>query len=241
MKIIILCISSLFVFKTFAQDTIYYDAKRNQLPSSALADYYEIFHRNKKDANKVQVFEYNIDNLIKSEKNYSNYAGKVLDGKYNWYFKSGQLREESNYKDDKKNGNFSTYHQNGKLKRSDEYTMGTLTGGKCFTSAGKDTSYYNYEVESQFPGGTAALNNFLAKEIKYPKEAQKNKIDGRAIVRFVIKPDGSIADLKVMKSAGEELDAEALRVIKSMPKWTPGSLDGVPLNSYYTLPFNFKL
>ena len=74
-------------------------------------------------------------------------------------------------------------------------------------------------------------------KLKYPEAAQKKKIEGRVIVRFVVKRDGAIDDIKV----DPFLDQEAMHLVKSMPKWTPGSQFGLPVNVLYTLPINFKL
>ena len=78
-------------------------------------------------------------------------------------------------------------------------------------------------------------------KLKYPEAAQKKKIEGRVIVRFVVKRDGAIDDIKVVHSIDPFLDQEAMHLVKSMPKWTPGSQFGLPVNVLYTLPINFKL
>jgi TonB family protein len=93
----------------------------------------------------------------------------------------------------------------------------------------------------QFPGGPAALFEFLSKNIQYPKDAEKAKLQGRVIVTFVVKKDGSIADAKVVKSVAPSLDAEALRVINAMPNWTPGKQGGQPVNVKYTVPLTFRV
>ena len=97
------------------------------------------------------------------------------------------------------------------------------------------------EEMPQFPGGPAALFEFLSKNIQYPKDAEKAKLQGRVIVTFVVKKDGSIADAKVVKSVAPSLDAEALRVINAMPNWTPGRQGGQPVNVKYTVPLTFRL
>ena len=97
------------------------------------------------------------------------------------------------------------------------------------------------EQMPQFPGGPAALMEFLSKNVKYPQEAYKNGIQGRVIVTFVINKDGSISDAKVVKSVAPQLDEEALRVVHSMPNWIPGRQNGEPVNVKYTVPITFKL
>jgi protein TonB len=99
-------------------------------------------------------------------------------------------------------------------------------------------------VESmpEFPGGQQALFRFLSENVKYPVIAQENGIQGRVICQFVVNKDGSIVDVEVARSGGDpSLDKEAVRVIKSMPKWKPGKQRGKPVRVKYTVPVNFKL
>ena len=97
------------------------------------------------------------------------------------------------------------------------------------------------EEMPQFPGGAAALMQYLSKNIRYPEEAYKNNIQGRVIVNFIVETDGSITEAKVWRSIHPLLDAEALRVINAMPKWNPGIQGGKPVRVKYTVPVTFKL
>ena len=97
------------------------------------------------------------------------------------------------------------------------------------------------DVMPQFPGGQGELMKFLRNNVKYPAEAQKKKIEGRVIVTFVVNKKGRIIDPTVERSAHPLLDAEALRVIKRMPRWTPGRMNGESVNVKFRLPITFKL
>ena len=97
------------------------------------------------------------------------------------------------------------------------------------------------EKMPEFPGGQDALNRFLVRNIKYPLLAQENGIQGRVVCQFVVNSDGSIVDISVVRGVEESLDKEAIRVIKSMPKWTPGRQGGKSVRVKYTLPIRFKL
>ena len=92
-----------------------------------------------------------------------------------------------------------------------------------------------------FPGGEAALRKFLATEVKYPVIAQENGIQGRVDVKFVIAADGSVTNVEVARPFDPYLDKEAVRVVKSMPKWTPGKQRGKAVKVSYTVPINFVL
>ena len=98
------------------------------------------------------------------------------------------------------------------------------------------------EIKPEFPdGGDKGLLEYISKNIRYPEAAMKNNIQGRVVLQFVIKADGSIGEVKVLRSKGPELDAEAIRVIKSLPKFIPGKVAGKPVNVWYTIPVSFKL
>ena len=99
----------------------------------------------------------------------------------------------------------------------------------------------NVEVNPEYPGGMTELMKFMSTNSKYPKEAQDKGIQGKVVVQFVVDKDGSIVDAKVVKPVDPLLDAEALRIINSMPKWTPGKDKGEAVRTRFTLPINFRL
>ena len=97
------------------------------------------------------------------------------------------------------------------------------------------------EQMPQFPGGPAALMQFLSQNVKYPVEAHKAGVQGRVIANFVVEKDGNITEARIVRSVHPSLDAEALRVIGSMPNWEPGMQNGEPVRVKYTVPITFKL
>lgn len=101
--------------------------------------------------------------------------------------------------------------------------------------------YESVEQMPEFPGGIAAMMRYLSENIKYPPEAAKNNIEGRVVLQFVIDETGQVGDIQVARPVSGELDAEAVRVVKSMPKFEPGRQDGEAVSVWYTLPVVFKL
>ena len=101
--------------------------------------------------------------------------------------------------------------------------------------------YNSVEQMPEFPGGAAGLMRYLQENIKYPPEAAKNNIEGRVIVQFIIDETGQVGEIKVVRPISEELDAEAVRVVKNLPKFEPGRQDGEAVSVWYTLPIVFKL
>jgi TonB family protein len=138
------------------------------------------------------------------------------------------------------------------------YESKTIGVSKIYSESSKSNEYYiglNKETEAdepekvydvveqmpEFPGGPAVLYETLVKSIQYPEEARIKGAQGRAIVTFVVEKDGSISNARVVKSVDPSLDAEALRVINTMPKWNPGKQNGEPVRVKYTAPVRFSL
>lgn len=97
------------------------------------------------------------------------------------------------------------------------------------------------EQQPLFPGGPAALMKYLSENTKYPVVAQENGVQGRVTVQFVVEKDGSISDVHVLGGVDPSLDKEAVRVVKSMPRWTPGKQNGITVRVNYRVPVLFRL
>lgn len=119
-------------------------------------------------------------------------------------------------------------------------------------SSNSESLFYNKpEVENKvfdvvehmptFPGGPAALMKYLADNVKYPDDAQKNGMQGRVVVSFVVECDGSISNVKTVQSVYPSLDSEAVRVVEAMPHWIPGTENGIPTRVRYSVPVSFRL
>ncbi|MBD5210728.1 MAG: energy transducer TonB [Bacteroidales bacterium] len=101
--------------------------------------------------------------------------------------------------------------------------------------------FTSVEQMPQFPGGEAELLKYISSHIKYPAIAMENNVQGRVVVQFVVTKDGSIGEVKVARGKDPDLDKEAVRVVKTLPKFIPGKMNGQAVNVWYTLPINFKL
>lgn len=97
------------------------------------------------------------------------------------------------------------------------------------------------EQMPSFPGGPSALMEWLSNNVKYPVVAQENGVQGRVVVSFVVERDGSITDVNILRGVDPSLDREAMRVVKSMPKWTPGKQNGSAVRVKYQVPVSFRL
>ena len=105
----------------------------------------------------------------------------------------------------------------------------------------KEEIFTAVEQMPQFPGGEAELMKYIANHIKYPTMAAENNIQGRVVVKFVVKKDGSVGEVQVLRGKDPDLDKEAVRVVRTLPNFIPGKMNGQAVSVWFTLPINFKL
>ena len=121
--------------------------------------------------------------------------------------------------------------------------LGLLTANaqKTVVSQSNQNLYDQVEQMPEYPGGMPAMIDFLQTNLKYPEDAVKQKVSGRVMVMFVVETDGSLSNVRVARKVFPSLDAEAVRVVKTMPKWKPGKENGRPVRVNFTLPVVFTL
>ena len=115
---------------------------------------------------------------------------------------------------------------------------GTAQSGNA-TPGDSVKPYSLKEGMPEYPGGLEAMKKFISGSLKYPKEAEEKKITGTVIVGFVVDKDGSVKDAHIVKGLDKSCDAEAVRIVKLMPKWKPGTQNGKPVIVPFNLPINF--
>lgn len=115
------------------------------------------------------------------------------------------------------------------------------TSAMAQTVVEDDAIFLVVENEPEFPGGKDSLYAYIARNIKYPETAKKEKIEGRVFVTFVIEKDGQVSSAKILRDIGGGCGEEAIRVVKSMPKWKPGTQRGNPVRFQFNLPVSFML
>ena len=134
-----------------------------------------------------------------------------------------------------------TQEQTAQEPELEQSVVTTEADNEAVQSKVDDTTFDIVEIAPEFPGGVQELLKYLKDNIKYPQDAQDAKKEGRVIAQFVVTTDGSVADVKIVRGVYPSLDEEAIRVIKAMPKWKPGTQKGKPVRVRYTLPVTFKL
>lgn len=172
---------------------------------------------------------------------YADSARKILEGKQTYFNDDGRLQKETNYLKGKLDGTFKTFWPSGQLRREDQYANGEFINGKCYGTDGKDTAYVVYQKTATFPGGMQNISSFMARTLKYPKEERTNDITGTVQVRFAVNIDGTISDVTLHKTVSEGLDKEAIRIVRAMPNWIPGEIEGEKVKRNFILPITFRL
>ena len=117
----------------------------------------------------------------------------------------------------------------------------TANAQKTVVSQTDQKVFDTVEQMPEYPGGMQAMIEFLQTNMKYPEDAAKQKVEGRVMVQFVVETDGSVSDVHVAKQVFPSLDAEAVRVVQAMPKWTPGKEKGKVVRVKYNLPIVFRM
>jgi protein TonB len=105
----------------------------------------------------------------------------------------------------------------------------------------KDEIFEEVDVEANFPGGAAEMMQYIAHNVKYPEISMENGEQGKVFVEFVVNKDGSVSNIKILRGVSKDIDVEAMRVVKNMPKWTPAEIEGKKVRSIARIPINFIL
>jgi periplasmic protein TonB len=175
---------------------------------------------------------------IKSETTYLN---NEAEGKSKSWYQNGQLKSECDNINGLYDGDIITYWNNGKIKRNDKYKEGKFQNGICYDSLGKEIDHFDLEVLPKYAGGDQRMMSDIYNNINYPVKSRDNGIQGSVIVRFAVNEQGGISDIDIMQGINEELNNEAVRVIKELRRFKPGYEDGEPAKVYFTCPITFQL
>lgn len=233
---LIIVVLSFFVEQSFAQDTLFYNHNFFTTDSKSKATYFSIQSKEKVDSSKYSVTKNYLNGQVAMELFFLN---KKLQQEKT-YYENGQLKWSIDFENEEYK-KIVSYWKKGQLKRTDIFEKGKLIDGKCFDPVGKQILHSDFEVMPSFPGGEDSLGRFLSNLLQFPKDSKGNYLKGKVIVGFIVNKEGIIDEIKIEKGVCKELDEEAIRVVKLIPKWQPGKQDGNPVDVWFTLPINFEL
>lgn len=262
-KIIVYLLFSMPFFLQAQQklDTIFYNQNWEVTKVKDSIEYYRIATKVK---NEFQVNDYYTNNQLQMSGTFISLDKENRNGNFKFYTKLGELSSEgiyknnlkqgvwkeykngklwvsSMYEEDSLNGEFLVFYPTGKIKRNDIYRKGELKVGLCYDKNGNDTTYFPFEEYAQFEGGEEEMEKFISETIEYPDKALNEKLSGRVIVRYYVDVKGRVKEPLIMSNTPEILNKSALKCIKLMPDFTPASIDGVKIGTYFYLPIVFNL
>lgn len=156
--------------------------------------------------------------------------------------KDSEVREEDEIKTQEEVTNAKVAISVADVKGNDEENGADIADVKEMAQdTPTDTPFQIVEQMPHFPGGTEEMMKFIKKNVKYPQQAAENGVEGRVFLRFVVLPNGEIGHVEVLRSLDPTCDQEAVRVIKSMPRWIPGKQNGTAVAVFFNLPITFRL
>jgi TonB family protein len=233
----------------FAQkkiETVYYNADWDTVQTKADAAYYFVVQTNGK--NRVMT-KYNAKDVKLEETTYRKGKPKSGVGDSVWWkygsfrlwHSTGELKAEGSYILDLLHDNLKTYYSNGVLRRNDVYYIDTLRQAHSYAQDGTEIPHIPYQVQPEFRGGQGEMLRYLGENTVYPRESREEGTEGTVYVGFWISKTGTVENVKIRIGVDENLDREALRVVKAMPNWKPGKHEGEPVRIRFTLPVRFLL
>lgn len=243
MKTFLYVTLSLLTYSIHRQDTTYYNSNSVKTSSMDSVYFYTVIQHDIHNSNNIIEKSYFKSGQLKSEYYYPDHTEyKTYEGTCKEYYESGQLRKQVTYLNGEYNGEFITYRSNGMRKRLDNYKEGKLLKGTCYNAQGKDTTYYAYEMLPAFNrGGDKELTKYFGKNFIIPEASHGEHFEGIIYVVFVIDREGYVTQVSTIKSPDNKQSAEAMRVIREMPRWQPGRVDGEAVSVKKMLPIKFTI
>ncbi|GAB3825298.1 hypothetical protein GCM10028895_34740 [Pontibacter rugosus] len=225
---------------------LYYDATRQAMTNPQGAKFVEVIERKHGKAKDGIITLYKIvsdtsDYIALSKAYYTSvYEPRKIHGQLLTFFPNGK-RHSIQFSKGEMHGELKTYYTSGLLKREELYENGERLGGKCYDEKGKEVAFVPYREKPLFPGGEQAMLRFLGQNTRYPASSQRRGISGVVVISFIVDENGELCNPVVAQSVDQDLDNEALRVVKKMPKWQPAKLEGKAVSAKYNLPVRFSL
>jgi protein TonB len=220
-----------------AQDTLYLDSKNQVVKKRKQADQFKVII-NTDTGYVVEILTKNMG--LQRRMTYKDSQLKVLHGYFTEYM-GNAVFTEGRYKDGKRDGLWA-YNYNGRRTADVVYANDIIINANYYKADGTpETDIAKIEQLPSFIGGPKAMHEYLSRTLKYPKAARDARISGTVQLEFTVMPNGQISDVDVIKQVNSDIDSEAVRVVRQMPRWNPGVQFGRPVRVRYKMPVSFRL
>ncbi len=170
-----------------------------------------------------------------------NYKNGEKNGHYTRFFTDKQIKFEGDYLDNEKDGTWKWYHKNGRPCAVEEYKKGEMQSAVYYDESGSELEDMKPIINPTYGGSNEVLLAYIEENFTYPEEARANNIEGMVVLKFTIDEEGFITKQEVERSVHPLLDNEALRILSTMKRWTPGKAHNQNATFEYQLPINFEL
>ena len=221
-----------------AQDTLYFNWERKPIAKKKNAEYLKVI--TKTDTGYV-VELLNKNRELESKTTYKDPDLKIREG-YHVFYRGKNKDNEGRYLNGKEDGVWKYYHHGGSIAGVVVRKEGAVVSGEYFKPNGeKETDPAKIEQLPSFPGGMKALGEYVVSALRYPRQAVIDRVSGQVKVGFTVSPIGELLDITIVSGVNDELNREAMRVVRGMPRWIPGIQFNRPVRVRYTLPVNFNL
>jgi protein TonB len=236
-----------FITTAYAQQTIpsptkeFLDSCFTVLPSQEGARYYrETVYA---DSIAGTVKDFYLSGKLQSSGTFDHVRKLLPHGTLETWYEGGQLESRSTY-NHAAPIELLSYYPTGQLKRHELYAGKKRTLAHCFAEDGKKVKFFEYQQMPVYPegdGSAQAVVRAVMRNVVYPEDALRNYVTGRVFLRFVVTPDGTIANIEVTESSHPALAEAAVLAVQKLKPFTPGKLDGKPVKVGYTVPVSFAI
>lgn len=220
------------------KDTIWFDKKWNECDKQS-AFFYRVYSSIEKG---FVIYDKYLDGKLQMYSEAREIRPLIKDG-YTVYYNENGFKASRGYNKDNKNiGIWTLYFDNERDSSVYEILSDGIRKYIRKSNLQKEDIYTIVETPSEFPGGIQELIKFIQTNLKYPESARELALGGKVFLKFVVNEDGNIDNIEVLKGSGHnEMDEEAIRVVKLMPKWKPASMTGKNVKCYFNLPISYSL
>ncbi|GEM_PF-5714152 len=239
-KIYILVTLFILTLNLFAQDTIrvYFDENWKKIERIEDAAYYRKLF---KKCDLWYAKDYYLRGQLQMEGSFTNKKCTKRSGAFTYYSEDGTIDFKGAYIKNKYEGIWNWYHLNGQKSSEELYFKGKRIKAEYWDANGMRVDSTEGEHMARFNGSVQGFRKYVDSKLKYPESAVNQEDEGRVYVSFVVEKDGSLSNIKAVKSVGKALTEEALRVVRSSPKWEPAKQHNRFVRIHYTFPITFIL